>query len=118
MQQMPEWWLTSSGIFFILGAVAMGLIAISSMGLLWILLDLRKGLLQLNAKANALTDKVDTIATNVKDVTDEIGTRARGITKVVDEHAHTAFSVIEKVAPVFIAIGLISKIAKLVKRVS
>lgn len=117
MQQMPEWWLTSSGIFFILGAVAMGLIAVSSMGLLWILLDLRKGMLQLNAKANALTDKLDAIATNVKSVTDEVGTRARGITKVVDEHAHTAFGIIEKIAPIFIAIGLMNKIAKLVRRV-
>lgn len=94
----------------------MGLIAISSLGLLWILLDLRKGLLQLNAKAIALTQKVDSIATNVKDVTDEVSTRARGITKVVDEHAHTAFGIIEKIAPVFIAIGLASKIAKLVRR--
>ncbi len=117
MQQMPDWWLTSSGIFFILGAVAMGLIAVSSMGLLWILLDLRKGLVALNAKALALTHKVDLIATNVKDVTDEVGVRTRGITQMTDERAHTAFAIVEKFAPMFIAIGLASKVVKLVRRV-
>jgi len=93
----------------------MALIAVVSVGMFWILLDLRKMLSGLNKRVTDLTIKADAIATNVKDVTDEVGVRARGITKIVDDHANTAFGIVEKVAPVFIALGIISKIAKLIR---
>lgn len=115
MESLPESWITASTIFFILGSVAMALIALVSVGVFWILLDLRKMISGLNVRVTALTEKVDGIATNVKDVTDEVGVRARGITRVVDEHAQTAFGIVEKVAPLFLAIGIVTRIAKLVK---
>ncbi|MFM9873502.1 MAG: hypothetical protein ACKVQS_08575 [Fimbriimonadaceae bacterium] len=115
MDKLPESWVTSSTIFFVLGSVAMALIAVVSVGMFWILLDLRKMLSGLNKRVTDLTIKADAIATNVKDVTDEVGIRTRGIAKVVDEHANTAFALVEKVAPIFIAIGIVSKITKLIR---
>ena len=93
----------------------MALIAVVSVGMFWILLDLRKMMSGLNKRLTALSDKADAIAANVKDVTDEVGIRTRGIARVVDDHANTAFAIVEKVAPLFIAIGLVSKIAKLIR---
>ncbi len=93
----------------------MALIAVVSVGMFWILLDLRKMLSGLNKRVIDLTIKADSIAANVKDVTDEVSTRTRGIARVVDEHANTAFSIVEKAAPIFIALGIISKITKLIR---
>ncbi|MBS1712573.1 MAG: hypothetical protein JSS71_12700 [Armatimonadetes bacterium] len=112
---LPESWVTTSTMFFVLGSVAMGLLAIVSVAMLWVLLDLRKMLQGLTGRVNSLADKADHIAANIKDVTDEVGTRTRGIARVVDDHANTAFAIVEKVAPIFIAIGIVSKIAKLIR---
>lgn len=94
----------------------MGLMAITSVALLWVMLDLRKMLQGLNTRVNGIAEKADGIAANIKDVTDEVGVRTRGIARVVDEHANTAFSIVEKAAPIFIALGIISKISKLIRR--
>ena len=115
MQQLPESWVTASTIFFILGSVAMGLIAIVSVGVFWVLLDLRTMLSGLNKRVITLSEKVDHIATNIKDVSDEVGTRTRGIARIVDDHAQTAFTIVEKVAPAFIAIGIVSRVIKMIR---
>lgn len=94
----------------------MGLIAITSVAMLWVMLDLRKMIQGLNERVNGIAEKADAIAANIKDVTDEVGVRTRGIARVVDEHANTAFSIVEKAAPIFIALGIISKISKLIRR--
>lgn len=107
--------MTTSTMFFVLGSVAMGLLAIVSVAMLWVLLDLRKMLQGLTGRVNALADKADHIAANIKDVTDEVGTRTRGIARVVDDHANTAFAIVERIAPLFIALGIISKVAKLIR---
>lgn len=112
---LPESWVTTSTMFFVLGSVAMGLLAIVSVAMLWVLLDLRKMLQGITGRVNSLADKADHIAANIKDVTDEVGTRTRGIARIVDDHANTAFAIVEKVAPIFIAIGIVSKIAKLIR---
>ncbi len=91
------------------------LMMVATVALIWILLDLRKAILALNVRVGELTDKVNQIAANVKDVTDEVGTRTRGIVRVVDEHASTAFVLVEKLAPLLVGIGVVTKIVKLVK---
>lgn len=114
-QAMPDWWITSSGVFFVLGTAVLILMAVATCVLIYLLLDLRKQIQGLVGKVNEVADKADAIATNLKDVSQEVGTRARGIVRVVDDHANTAFGIIEKFAPLFLGIGLISKILKLVR---
>ncbi|MCA0360839.1 MAG: hypothetical protein LCH41_07270 [Armatimonadetes bacterium] len=115
MQNLPEWWLTVSGVFFFLGSIALGVLMVVSIVLVWLLLDLRKNIQILTLKVQALTDRADAIAKNVQGVTEEVGVRTKGIARVVDEHASTAFGIIEKLAPLFVGLGLVSRIMSLLR---
>lgn len=112
---MPDWWLTSSGIFFVVGSVVMGVMVFVSAALIWLLLDLRRSISSINKRVVDLTDRVQGIATNVSDVTNEVGIRTRGIVRVVDDHAHTALEIVEKFAPLILGITIVTKIVKLVR---
>ncbi len=112
---MPDWWITSSGVFFVLGTAVLILMAVFLAVLVWLLFDLRNQIQVLLGKVNEVADKADAIATNLKDVSQEVGTRARGIVRVVDDHASTAFGIIERFAPLFLGVGLVTKIVGLVR---
>jgi hypothetical protein len=107
MKEMPDWWLTASGLFFILGSVAMILLTIVAVVLVWAILDLKKGIVALTGKVETLTEKVSGIADQVQSITTEVGTRATGITRMVDDVAGGAIDVVEKFAPLLLGAGAV-----------
>ena len=115
MGQLPEWWLGISGVFFALGSVAMLSIVVMTVLLYRVILELRDGVRVLGTRVDALTQKVDGIASTVKDVTDDFGVRAKGITRVVDNHANTAFDLVEKFAPIIVGAATIARIIGLAR---
>ncbi len=113
---MPEWWINSSGFFFIIATIAVLLQIVMLAVLIWVLLDLSKQLRRITARVEELTDKVNAITDQVKDVTNQVSKRTTGIMSVVDSNATKAFDLIEKAAPLFIGLGLVVRIAQLFKK--
>jgi len=113
---VPNWWINSSGLFFILGSIAMivtiGLVAV----LIKVVLDLHKSLQVLSGRVQALTSKVEGIAEQVNTVTREVGVRTTGIVRMVDDTAGSAMTIVEKFAPILIVIGAIVRIVRARRR--
>ncbi|MDI9639481.1 hypothetical protein QPK87_18750 [Kamptonema cortianum] len=112
----PDWWFTATGIFGVVGSIAMVIMLVVGIASLVILLEIRKSLKSLNARVEGLTNRVEIITANIQDVTNEVGIRARGLVRSVDQHASTAFEIVEKIAPFLVGIGVISRIIAMVKR--
>ncbi len=81
-----------------------------------ILLDLRTSMISLNQRIEVIAKRVDHITETVEDVTLDVGSRTKGIVRIVDEHAGTAFSIVEKIAPILVGIGVVGRIISLIKR--
>lgn len=113
MKELPEWWLTASGTFFVLGSAAMIVVVVVLAYLVKVVADLRHAVLGLANRVEKLTDKVDGIAEQVKTVTTEVGTRTTGIVRMVDEMAAPALNVVEKFAPVLMGIAVVGRIISL-----
>lgn len=112
MTNLPEWWINTSGIFFVLGAIAMiVLIALLAM-MIKVVMDLHRAIQSLNTRVQALTTKVEGIAEQVNTVTREVGVRTSGIVRLVDDTAGSAMSVVERFAPLLIAVGALFKMFK------
>lgn len=101
----PEWWLTASGMFFVLGSAAMIVMVVVLGFMVWALIELRTSVNRLTAKVEEISDKVNSVASTVQTVTTEVGTRANGITKMIDEHTGTAMGLVEKFAPLLVALA-------------
>lgn len=114
--QAPSWWFTMTGTFAVLGSLAFIAIMISTVVIIRILLDVRTSMLSLNQKLEVIAKRVDHITETVEDITMDVGTRTKGIVKVVDDHAATAFGIVEKVAPILVGIGVIGRIVALIKK--
>lgn len=113
---MPEWWINASGLFFILGSVAVIASLVLCIILAHVVLELSAQVKKLTAKVEELTDRTKSIAENVDSLTKDVSMRATGIVKVVDDNAHKAFDVIEKAAPFVIVAGMALRLFGLVKR--
>lgn len=113
---MPDWWLQSSGFFFIVGGIAAVLLLVLLGVLIYVSLELLTQVKRLAAKVETLTDKVNGIADQVQTITSEVGTRTTGIVKVVDDNASRAFELVEKIAPLLVGIGVVVRLARLLRR--
>jgi hypothetical protein len=110
MNTMPTWWLTASGMFFVLGSIAM-LVSVVLLAILgYAALELRKGVQELSVKIDTITTKVDDIATNLKHVTTEVSTRTTGMVRMIDDAAGGAMTIVEKFAPVLVGIAAAARI--------
>lgn len=107
---MPDWWLTASGVFFILGSVAMLVTVVLLAVLGYAALELRTGVQELSKKIDAITTKVDDIATNLKHVTSEVSTRTTGMVRMIDDAAGGAMTIVEKFAPVLVGVAAVGRI--------
>lgn len=107
---LPEWWLTASGAFFVLGSAAMLVMVAVLAYLVKVLADLRHAMLALASRVEQLTTKVDGIAEQVKTVTTEVGVRTTGIVRMVDDIASPALRIVERFAPVFIGVAAVARI--------
>lgn len=116
MTNLPAWWINASGLFFILGCVALIASLILCVVLGHVVLELAGQVKKLTAKVEELTDKTKAIASNVETLTKDVSVRTTGIAKVVDDNAHKAFDIIEKVAPVMVVAGVALRLIGLVKR--
>ena len=110
MTPLPEWWLTASGMFFVLGSVAMVVIVVLLAILTYAILELRKHVKELSVKIDGITDRVESIATTVQHVTTEIGTRATGLTRMIDDNAGTAMTIVERFGPLLVGAATVFKI--------
>lgn len=110
MNNMPGWWLTASGVFFVLASVAM-LVTVVLLAILgYAALEMRTGVKELSVKIDAITTKVDDIATNLKHVTGEVSTRTNGIVRMIDDAAGGAMTIVEKFAPVLVGVAAVGRI--------
>lgn len=114
MSTLPPWWINASGVFFILGSVALIALLILVCVLISVSLDLVKQLKALTSKVEELTTKANGIADQVQSLTTDVSVRTKGIVSVVDENAHRAFGIVEKAAPVLVAVGLVLRLASLI----
>lgn len=103
---LPEWWIGASGVFFIVGTLAVFALIVLAIVLIQLALELRAQIKTLTSKVEILTDKTTIIAEQIKDVTQDVSMRTKGIVKVVDDNASTAFGIIEKIAPAMVVAGL------------
>ncbi|MBX3111517.1 MAG: hypothetical protein KF857_05865 [Fimbriimonadaceae bacterium] len=110
MGQIPEWWLTASGAFFVLGSAATLVSVVALAYLIKVLADLRHATLALGARVEKLTEKVDGIAEQVRTVTTEVGARTTGIVRLVDEVAGPAVQIVERFAPLLMGLAAVGKI--------
>ena len=108
--KFPDWWLTASGMFFVLGSVFMIIGTAVACVLVWVLLELRVSINRLTSKVEEISDKVNEVAGTVKDVTTEVSTRASGLTRMVDDAAGGAMDVVERFAPLFIGLAAVFKL--------
>lgn len=99
-----------------LGCLAFLVSIVVSIYLCRILLDVRNNIRNLNNRVETLSNKVEGVVESVQSITTEVGTRTKGIVRVVDEHAGTAFTLIERFAPIMLGIGVIARIVSLAKR--
>ncbi len=116
MTPMPEWWLTASGVFFVLGSISFVVLCVLLGALVYIALDLRTSLKMISHRVEILADKVEGIADQVKSVTTEVGVRTTGITRMVDDMAGSSLNMIERFAPFLVGIGVVLRIAGGLKR--
>ncbi len=116
MNDVPNWWINTSGLFFILGSIAMIVMIVLTALLIKVVLDLHKSLQQLSTRVQALTTKVEGIADQVNTVTREVGVRTTGIVRMVDDTAMSAMTIVERFAPILIVIGAVVKIVKARRR--
>lgn len=108
--QIPDWWLTASGLFFILGSIAMVVFTVLVAVAIWVMLDLKDKANQINGKVSSIGEKVEDITQTVSSVTSDLGARAKGIAHLVDEHTSTAMNVIERLGPPVLAVALMMKL--------
>ncbi len=107
---MPDWWLTASGTFFVLGSAAMLVLVGVLAYLAKVIADLRHSMLALAGRVEALTVKVDSIAEQVKTVTTEVGARTTGIVRMVDDVAGPAVTIVERFAPALVGLAVVGRI--------
>jgi len=74
---MPSWWLLASGIYFILASLFM-------LTALVLCLFLVRAVGNLTSEVKRLSERVDTVLVNVRDVTQSVGGRAKSIATTVD----------------------------------
>lgn len=110
MTPLPEWWLTASGMFFVLGSVAMVVTVVLLAVLVYAVLELRKSVIVLSVKVDQITDKVNAIASTVQQVTSDVGTRATGITRMIDDAAGGAMDIVEKFAPLLVGVATVARV--------
>lgn len=113
---LPDWWIGASGVFFIVGTLAVFALIVLSIILIQLALELRTQIKTLTAKVEVLTDKTTQIADQIKDVTNDVSIRTKGIVKVVDDNAGTAFAIIEKIAPALVVAGLGFRLFRMIGR--
>lgn len=110
---LPGWWVNASGVFFILGSVAVIALVILTVVLVHVALELNSQIKRLTNKVEILTEKTTAIADQVKDLTQDVSIRTKGIVKMVDDNAITAFGIVEKFAPALVAAGVVFRMFKL-----
>lgn len=110
---MPAWWINASGVFFILGSLAMIAMILLAIVLIHLALELKSQLASLNAKVETLTEKANSVAGQVQALTSDVTTRGQGLVRVMDDRANVAFEIIEKAAPVLVAVGMFLRLKAL-----
>jgi predicted PurR-regulated permease PerM len=113
---MPDWWLSSSGLFFVLGSILMVVLIAISLYLIKILADISRQLHALTNRVDGIAKRVDNIAETVQNITQEVGVRTTGIVRYVDQIAGGTFDFLEKFAPLFMAFGAVWKLGVMIKR--
>lgn len=113
---MPEWWVNTSGLFFVLGSIAMLVIIALTAFMIRLVWDLRQAISGLNRRIEVLTDRVDTITSQVQTITTDVGVRTSGIVRMVDDIAGNAMSVVERFSPWLILGAAVFRIAKSKRR--
>lgn len=113
MGNPPEWWLTVSGLYFVLASIVMIVTLALLATLIRLTMDLISAVKTMNNRVQSLTDRVEAIAETVQDVTNDVGSRTKGIVKVVDDHALAAFDLVEKYAPLLVGAAIVLKLGSL-----
>jgi hypothetical protein len=109
---VPAWWINASGLFAILGSVAMIAITILAGVLIWVSLDLLKQLRALSVKIDALSTKASIIAANVQSITEDVSLRTKTVGAMVDDGSAKAYGFVEKAAPVLVVAGILFRLAR------
>jgi CII-binding regulator of phage lambda lysogenization HflD len=111
--EAPEyWWQLTGGaaiVVIVAGLAAVVLLAV----LVMLMLELRRSLTAITNRVQTIADRVDSVAKQVEHVTTEVGSRTVGIVRTVDDIAASAFQVVEKYAPIVIAVGAILKLRQM-----
>ncbi len=110
---LPGWWVNASGVFFVLGSVAVIALLILVIVLVHVALELNSQIKKLTGKVEVLTEKTTAIADQVKDLTQDVSIRTKGIVKVVDDNAGNAFGIVERFAPALVTAGVVFKLFSL-----
>lgn len=112
---MPDWWLTASGLFFILGCIAFLAIILVAVLAGMMVLDIRRRITSVLDGANGIVEKAKSIADTVSDTTTDVAARAKGLARIVDDQAGAAFDTMDKYAPALLGFSVLAKIWNLAK---
>lgn len=113
--QFPDYWVTASGVFFVLGSFALIVAIALLVVLIKLVLDLIDHMKTLGNRVEAIGNKVDDVASKVQQTTTELSVRANGITGYIDNSAQDAFKWVDKLSPYLAVFAVLAKIFALAK---
>jgi hypothetical protein len=113
--QFPDYWVTASGVFFVLGSLALIVGIALLVVLIKLVLDLITQMKALSNRVDAIGTKVDDVASKVQQTTTELSVRANGITGYIDSSAQDAFKWVDKLSPYLAVFAVIAKVFSLAK---
>jgi hypothetical protein len=122
MSEIPTWWLVLSGVFFFLNAVLFVALAYAATQLVKFLKDvsprvaaLEKSTQELIVKVQGVAEKVDEVATSVKQTVENVGGRARGVVGSAEIVASVATKQFEKYSPIVTGVLTAVKVIRAVR---
>lgn len=102
---MPTWWLTVSGIYFLLASIFM-------LGLVIIVIFLVRAIVQLSERVKVLSGKVEGLLDSAKKTSDAISPRIVSISKTAEGVSANIGKKVEIIASIGLALFAIKKFSK------
>jgi len=122
MTEIPTWWLVLSGVFFVCNGV---LFIVGTIALIYLIRVLKvasprlaaieKSIQELVVKISAVTEKVEQVATSLRETVENVGGRAKGVAGSAELVAATASRQFEKASPIVTGVLTALKIMQAVQ---
>ncbi|HRJ26934.1 MAG TPA: hypothetical protein PLO61_05435 [Fimbriimonadaceae bacterium] len=102
---VPGWWLTVSGLYFVLSSLFM-------LGMIIAMIFLVRALSGLSARVQTLSQKAEGVVDSIRKTTDHVGPRVVSISKTAEQVASNVGKRFEILATVGLAIFALQRLRK------